>query len=200
VSWNASGYYDYNTDDNFVDSLRPSSLTERDVYIEYEEYQTNAWPYDMTSGPAVRWVGSGPQQNEISSHWYYYEMADSAYRAGSPYSSHDDITADDRRAEIVYNGTMGTFPQTSWTRMALAAWSINPTNLRAWFEEGATESSRGGWDAPRFSGTHPAGSDNESAGQAGVWVQQDTGRLRNILIRRYTEPEPSVTLGGEETF
>jgi hypothetical protein len=192
IAWNAAGYYTFDTGNDFADSFRPTNLDERDIYIEYEEYQTGAYPTDMTSGPLVRWDGTGSGSTEDSSHWYYYEMADSAYQGGS-YASHDDITADDRGSVVVVYGTLGTFPQTTWTRLGLASWDVNPTNLKEYYNNDS-----GGWNGSRFSGSHDAGSDNENPGQFGFWIQQDAGRLRNIIARRYTEPEPSLTIGSEE--
>ncbi|MCX9073630.1 MAG: carboxypeptidase-like regulatory domain-containing protein, partial [Candidatus Methanoperedens sp.] len=192
IAWNAAGYYTFDTGDNFADSMRPTNLGERDAYVEYEEYQTNAYLTDMTSGPLSRWNGTGSGGTEDSSHWYYYEMADSTYLAGS-YASHDDITADDRGIVVVTNGLLGAFPATTWTRIGIASWGINPTNLKAYYNN-----SSGGWGGSRFSGTHAAASDNENPGQFGIWLQQDAGRIRNIIIRRYTEPEPSLSTLTEE--
>lgn len=200
IAWDSSGNYTFDTGDNFADSLRPTGLNERDVYIEYEEYQTGAYATDMTSGPLVRWVGTGSGGTEDSSHWYCYEISDSAYETGS-YASHDDITADDRGSVVVSNGTLSTFPQQSWTRMALASWDTNPTNLKVWYYASPTESESGSFGiSGRFNGTHDSASDNEDAGEVGIWLQQDAGRVRNIIIRRYVEPEPTTSLGEEESI
>ena len=192
ISWDAAGYYTFDTANDYADSFRPTGLNERDVYIEFEEYQTGAYTTDMTSGPLTRWDGTGSGSSEDSSHWYNYEVADSAYQGGS-YSSHDDITADDRGSEVVTYGVLGTFPQTTWTRLGLASWSVNPTNLKAFYNNES-----GGWNGSRFSGTHDASNDNENPGQFGLWLQQDAGRVRNIIARRYVEPEPVLIIGNEE--
>ena len=44
------------------------------------------------------------------------------------------------------------------------------------------------------SGTDAAGGDHEGRGFAGVMTAQDVSRLRNILIRRYIDPEPVLNL------
>jgi hypothetical protein len=199
VAWDPAGYYTYDTDDNFVESFRPIGLIERDIYVEYAEYQTGAYEYDMTSGPMVRWIGSGDPQHEMSDHLYYYEMADSTFLPASPYAFHDDINSDDRWNEVVEYGLLGPFPPNSWTRIGLASWGINPTNLAAWYDASPTPQSRGGWDAARFSGAHSAVDDNEGAGQFGFWIQQDQGRVRNLIARRYILPEPLISLGSEES-
>lgn len=198
IAWNASGFYDYDTGDNFADSLR-RDLGERDVYVEYEEFQTNAYQTDMTDGPLVRWQGTGSGATEDSDHWYFYEIADSAFLPGG-YASHDNITGDDRQNTVVGYGLLGPFPQNAWTKLALGSWGVNPTNLRAWFDGTPSPSEVGGFAAAeRFSGTNASAYDNEGAGQAGAWVQQSAGRLQNLAIRRYTDPEPTTGLGAEET-
>ncbi|MCF7910281.1 fibronectin type III domain-containing protein, partial [Candidatus Pacearchaeota archaeon] len=197
ISWSSSGYYIFDTGDNYADSFRVSDILERDVYVEYEEYQTNSYPNDMTSGPLIRWEGTGSGATETSSHWYYYEIAASTFSGGG-YQSHDDITADDRGSVVISNGTLGDFPGNSWTKIGIASWNINPTNLASWYDASPLENESGGWVSSRFSGTHAAGSDNENPGQAGIWIQQDQGRFRNILIRRYISPEPSLFLNSEE--
>lgn len=186
ISWNSAGYYDFDTGDNHGDSLRPIGLSERDIYVEYSEYQTDAYQNDMTSGPMVRWQGTGSGDSEDSSHFYYYEMGESLINTGS-YSSHDDISHDNRDNVAVTHGTLGFFPTATWIRLGLASWGTNPTNLKAFYENES-----GGWDGYRFTGTHASGSDNEGAGQFGLWVQQDAGRIDNIIARRYIEPEPSL--------
>ena len=196
IAWNSAGYYTFDTGDNFADSLRPTDLAERDIYVEYEEYQTGAYETDMTSGPLVRWVGTGSGGTEDSSHWYYYEMADSTFQTRS-YASHDDITADDRDGgnEVVTFGQLGDFPANTWTRLGIAAWGADGTNLKAYYNNES-----GGWGGYRFSGTHAAVSDNSDPGQFGLWLQQDTGRIRNILARRYTKPEPNISINPEEAI
>ncbi|MFV1917563.1 MAG: hypothetical protein ACC618_03745, partial [Patescibacteria group bacterium] len=198
LAWNLGGYYTFDTGDNFTDSFRPTGITERDVYVEYEEYHTNAYPTDMTSGPLIRWVGTGSGATETSSHWYFYEMADSTQQAGA-YTSHDDITADTRSTVVVSNGTLGTFPNSTWTKLGLAAYGINDTNLWAFYDTTPTSTELGGFGATaRFTGTHAAASDNENSGQMGFWVQQDAARVKNVLSRRYTNPEPTLVLATEE--
>jgi len=191
VEWIGDDYYDFDTGDNFADSLRPSNLIERDIYIEYEIYQTDAFSIDMTTGPLLRWIGSGSGDSEDSSHFFYYEMANSAYQSGG-YDSHDDITADDRNDVQIEHGELGEFPQETWTRIGFASWGTEPTNLKSFYNNES-----GGWDGYHFQGTI---NDNENAGQFGVWIQQDRGRIKNILARRYIEPEPIILEGLEEEY
>jgi len=198
ISRDAAGYYTFDTDDNYGDSLRPSALSgssaERDVYVEFMHYQTNAYSTDMTSGPLVRWDGTGSGSNEDSNHWYCYEMADSTFQGGS-YGSHDDITSDNRGNVVVANGALGVYPGNQWNRLGLSVWGTNPSNLAAYLE--LDVSTHDGWMSQRFSGTD---NDNPNPGQVGLWLQQDAGRVDNILIRRYTEPEPTTSLETEQEY
>jgi hypothetical protein len=188
VSWNAGGYYDFDTGDNYVDSLRPIGLIERDVYFEYDEYQTNAYPNDMTSGPVTRWTGTGTGNSEDSAgHFYYYEMGESLIQA-STYGSHDTITDGARGNTIISYGLLGFFPTNVWTRLGIASWGAGSTNIKAYYNNES-----GGWGGSRFSGTHSSGAENTNPGQFGPWLQQDAGRVDNFLARRYTEPEPSLS-------
>ena len=185
IEWNPSGYYDFNTGDNYVESLRPANRVERDVLVEYEIYQSDAYPIDMTTGPLLRWIGSGTEDSEDSSHFFYYEMADSAYQSGG-YDSHDDVTCDDRNNVQIEYGQLEVFPQHLWVRVGCAAWGVSPSNIKTYYNNQS-----GGWKGFRFQGTID---DNVNPGQFGIWIQQDQGRIKNILARRYVEPEPEILI------
>ncbi len=191
IARSISGYYNFDTEDNFCDSMRPTSLSERDVYVEYDEYQTGAYPNEMTSGPVTRIViSSGILGTEDSSHWYSYTTADSTYQ-GTAYGWHDDVVYDDvaTGTVAVENGLKGALPATTNVRLGMATWGVNPTNIRTFYNNES-----GGWGGFWFNGTHTGTNDNEQPGDVGVWTQQDQGRIDNILIRRYTQPEPVITL------
>ncbi len=195
LAHSANGYYTFDTGDNFADSFRPSGLTERDVYIEFDHYHINAYDNDMTSGPIMRWTGTGNGETEVSSHFYYYEIGYSSALSSGGYPSHDTITSADRANTIITHGQLGAYPTTTWNRLGIAAWGTNPTNLNAYFNNAS-----GGWDGYRFTGTHTGTSDHENSGQAGFWLQQDAGRVDNLLIRRYTEPEPTLVSERREVL
>lgn len=190
ISWNSAGYYEFDTGDNRADSLRPLNIIERDIYFEYEAYQTDAYPNDMTSGPMTRWIedgGAWTPGGENSNHMYYYEMGESLIRSGS-YSSHDDITADGRSGTIVQtDGSLGFFPTAAWTRLGIATWLGSPTV----FTKSFYNNESGGFNGFRQSGSHNSNT-NTGAGEFGLWVQQEGGRLDNLIARRYIEPEPSL--------
>ena len=84
------------------------------------------------------------------------------------------------------------------TRQALAIWGINATNGKFWDNDAAASMGPAGWPSQAVTKSGTDGADYEGAGDAGLIVAQDAARVRNILIRRYTEPEPSVSAGTEE--
>ncbi len=205
-AWNAAGYYTYDTGDDFTDSLR-RPINERDVLVEAEFYHTNAYPYDMTSGVLVRYQGTGSGATEASTHYYASNRADSPFQSSSGYA-YDVSIMKDARGTIAIGPAEGSAAPTittgQWRKQALAIWGINDTNGKFWDDDVATDLTRG-WpsdDSPDFlkSGTDAAVGDDEGAGDAGLIVAQDAARVRRLLIRRYTEPEPALTPGAEEAI
>ena len=72
---------------------------------------------------------------------------------------------------------------------------INPTNLTFWDEDNSANWAALGY--PDNTNLHVSGTDatdHESRGFAAVMTAQDTARLRNILVRRYIDPEPTLVL------
>ena len=85
-----------------------------------------------------------------------------------------------------------------WRRQALAAWLTAPNNLAFWDEDTSTAFAAPGFPAAsnlQVSGTHAAGA--AGRGFAGIMTAQDRARVRNILMRRYVSPEPSLALAPE---
>ena len=84
---------------------------------------------------------------------------------------------------------------------ALAVWSINPTNGNFWDSDTVSTFGPRGWTtvATNASGTDGASGDMENPGDWGIITAQDNIQVRNVLIRRYVESEPSVSGGLEET-
>lgn len=205
-AWNAAGYYTYDTGDNFTDSLR-RPVNERDVLVEAEFYHTNAYPNDMTSGVLVRYQGTGSGATESSTHYYASNRADSPFQTSTGYS-HDVSIMKDARGTIAIGPAEGSAAPAittgQWRKQALAIWGTNDTNGKFWDDNVATDLTRGwpGDDTPDFlkSGTDAAVGDDEGAGDAGLIVAQDAARVRRILIRRYTEPEPVLAPGAEEVI
>lgn len=199
-AYNAAGYYTFNTGDNFTDGFR-IPIDERDVYVESEYFHTNCYPINMTTGMIARGIiAGGAGGSERSLHYYATSRAQNS-NCGGGYNNDGDIVKGFRTVVAVNGANPGAVTTNTWRRQGLAAWSINPTNLSYYDNNISTA-----WNAlgyPNAGSLHVSGTDNndnEGRGFAGIITAQDGGRVRNILIRRYIEDEPTVIVGPIEMF
>ena len=88
----------------------------------------------------------------------------------------------------------------NWRRQALAIWGINPTNARFWDNFNATSMGPNGWPTQGVTTAGTDVNDYEGAGEWGLIVSQDVAQIRNILIRRYTDPEPILAWTPNRSF
>ncbi|MEL6368650.1 MAG: hypothetical protein AAFR91_02865 [Pseudomonadota bacterium] len=201
--WNSAGYYTYDNGDNFASAYR-LAVDERDVFIEAEFFHTDCYALNMTTGVLVRGIiASGNNQSEQSNHYYTTNRGEQA-RPGCTAGgyNHDGAIMRRQRGQIAVQGTNpGDIINGVWRRQALAAFSVNPSRLRFWDADNAIT-----WAALGFPDTTNllvGGDDNndvEGRGFVAVMTAQDEARLRNILVRRYVEPEPALVLGAQELF
>ena len=207
IVFNAGGYYTYDTTNDHNESLRRTGLSERDVLATYDLYQTGAYDQNMCSGPIVRLTtDGGAPAAENASGFYFYLLGNSnstVPAALTPYAGHGDICQTlfntGAAAPITVDGTAPQVTINGWHSVGLAAWGAGGTNLKGWYVDAPGATSLGLFGATAtVSGTQATG-DTTAAGQAGLNVCQDIGRLRNILIRRYTEPEPASSRGAAQT-
>lgn len=197
-AFNAGGYYTFDTDDNFNESLRipNSTLSERDVYIETEFFIDNCYPVNISKGLFARYI------NDAS---YYASMHGNTSGLGSctgGYTNTGDIVKGARTTTLINGTDPGALTNGTWRKVALAAWSINNTNLKYWDVNNSTNFGPAGFPtvAPLADGAD-TGTDIENPGEVGIMVAQVGGRVRNIIVRRYTEAEPVVaTTTPAETF
>ncbi|PKB64821.1 MAG: hypothetical protein BZY80_01755 [SAR202 cluster bacterium Io17-Chloro-G2] len=208
--WHGSGYtaftydggfgaYRIDTGDNDTGSMR-RQLNERDAYIEAEFYHTDCFPNNMTTGLAGRYlVNSGAGGSEESVHYYAANRAHQS-SCGSGYSHDGDIMKNQRGAVVVNGVNPAAIARNQWRKQALALWSVNSTQGKFWDSDTLAGFGPPGWPAvgANASGADSAPGDMESPGAWGIIAAQDDVRVRNILIRRYTEPEPVVSSGAEE--
>ena len=201
LSWNAAGYYEYDNGDNFSSGYR-RAVDERDVYIEAEFYHSGCYQLNITTGVMTRGIiASGTLGSEESDHYYASnrgEYPGGAACTSGGYSHDGDIMRAERGTIAVDGPNPGDVLANTWRRQGLATWLINPTNASFW-DEDLTAS----WAALGF----PSGAnlnvngtdatDNEGRGFAAIMTAQNDARVRNILIRRYVEPEPTLTLTAE---
>ena len=204
-NWHGSGTYtgftwdsvnervDFNTGNNFTGGLLLAGFGERDVYIEQTVAYTSCYPNNVTQGPMGRYSGDGTSSNN----WYAFVQANSTGCTTGAYTN-PAIQKDNRSN----SGICGSGTGTPWAldgathRQGFALWGVNPTNLKGWLDKTARKPP----EAPDLSCTDAAVGDHENAGDV-AWMQaQSQGWFDDFLVRRYTEPEPSTAVGGEEQF
>ncbi len=197
LAYNVAGYYTYDTGDNFTSGYR-RSVDERDVYIEAEFFHTGCYPTNHTTGVLTRGIiASGVGGTESSDHYYASNRGEYPGCNATGYTHDGDIMKNQRGTIAVNGANPGDITANQWRRQGLASWLVNPTNLSFWDEDNTAN-----WAAIGFpdnanlhvNGTDAAGGDNEGRGFAAIMTAQDISRLRNILIRRYTNPEPTLVL------
>lgn len=203
--YNAAGYYTYSTGDNFTSGYR-LAVDERDVFIEAEFFHTDCFPINMTTGVLVRGIiQSGSGSSESSNHYYTTnrgEFPQSGCGNANGYG-HDGAIMRRQRNQIAVSppANPGDITPNTWRRQALAAFGGGPTQLRFWDEDNSAFWAALGF--PDAGNILASGTDNQDVtgrGFVAVMTAQDQARLRNILVRRYVEPEPLITLGPQELF
>ena len=194
---NPAGYYTYNTGDNFTSGYR-RAVDERDVYIEAEFFHTGCYQLNQTTGVITRGIiTSGVGASETSNHYYASNRGQYPGCNTTGYT-HDGDVMKNARGNIAVDGPNPTnVVANQWRRQGLASWLINPTNLSFWDEDNATSWSALGYPDSvnlHINGTDAGGADHEGRGFAAFMTAQDIARVRNILVRRYIEPEPILSL------
>lgn len=194
---NGGGYYEYATGDDTQSSYR-RAVDERDVLIEAEFFHTGCWSLNMQTGVCVRGIiDSGSGASESSDHYYCTTRAQNPACSDADQGLYDgDIVKRDNE-DIALQGVIDPPPlvASQWRKQALAAYGINPTELRFW-------DSDNGWpgrsfpDAATIQATGTDSNDYEGRGFAAVMTAQDAARVRNIVVRRYVEPEPAVAVSS----
>jgi len=196
--WNPAGYYTYSNGDNYTSGYR-RPVDERDVYIEAEFFHTGCFDLNITTGLLVRGIiQSGSLGSEQSNHYYASNRGQFPGCNGTGYNHDGDIVSGNRQTTVVDGPNPPALPPNIWSRQGLAAARVNPTNLWFWLEDDGSA-----WAAPGYpdaANLHVSGvraNDDEGRGFAAVMTAQNTARLRNILIRRFIDPEPVLTLTPE---
>lgn len=199
LAWDPQGFYTYDTTDDSQSGYR-RAIDERDVLIETEWFHTGCYPFNMHSGVCVRGVPlSGTGSSELSNHYYCSGRAQNPSCANNDQGLYDgDIVKIDNEILAIDNPfDPPPIVPSQWRKQALAAFGTAPTQLRFWDADAS-------WPAlamPPASALLTTGadaSDLTAAGFAGIMTAQDAGRVRNIVIRRYVEPEPVVTVEPEQ--
>lgn len=198
LAWNAAGHYTYDTGNDTTSGYR-RAVDERDVYIEAEFYHTGCYPENMTSGLLVRGIiAGGSGGSEDSDHYYATNRGEYPGCTAGGYAEDGDIVSGFRTTTVINGPNPPSVIANTWRRQGLAVWLINPTNA-AYFDDNISTN----WAAlgyPDGTNLHASGtdaSDDEGRGFAAIMTAQDQARLRNILMRRYINPEPGLALTSE---
>ncbi len=197
--------YRYDNGDNFTSGYR-RDVDERDVYIEAEFRHERCYPLNITTGLLVRGaISSGSGGSETSDTYYatnrgeFPNQGQSSGCTAGGYTHDGSIIKDDRQNIVVAGPNPGDVQRNRWRRQGLAAWSVGPTQLAFWDEDDSSD-----WDAlgyPSAANLHVQGIDsvneNTNRGFVAIMTAQDRGRIRNILVRRFVNDEPSIVLTPE---
>lgn len=198
LAYDGGGFYTYDTGDDSQSSYR-IDIDERDVLVEAEWFHTGCYTNNMQSSVCVRGkIASGSAGTELSDHYYCSSRAQNPMCNNNDQGIYDgDIVKSDNEVIAVQGANdPPALVANQWRRQALAAFGVNPTHLRFWDADSS-------WPAlampppTALLATGDDATDFEGSGFAGVMTAQDIGRIRNVVIRRYVEPEPSVTAESE---
>ena len=198
LTWNPSGYYTYDTGDNFTSGYR-RAIDERDVYVEAEFFHTGCYQLNQTTGLLVRGIiQGGSAGSERSNHYYASNRGHYPGCQANGYTHDGDIVRNQRTVTAVNGPNPPPVVPNTWRRQGVAAWLTSPTRLAFWDEDSTASWSALGW--PSNANLQISGSDandNPGRGFAAIMTAQDRARVRNVLMRRYVAPEPVLTLSAE---
>lgn len=195
LSWNPAGYYVYDNGDNFTSGYR-RNVDERDVYVEAEFFHTGCYQFNVTSGVLVRGGGlGGSAANETTDSYYASNRGEYPGCSAAGYAHDGDIVVGNRTTTAVDGSNPPDIVANTWRRQGLAVWLTNPNNLAFWDEDSSALWSALGFPSAanlQVGGSHVANIDGR--GFAAIMTAQDRARIRNVLIRRYVDPEPQLNL------
>jgi len=198
LAWDASGAYVYDTGDDSQSSYR-RPVDERDVLVEASWLHTGCYTNNMQSGVCARGIiASGTAGSELATHYYCTSRAQNPMCTNNDQGIYDGDVVDQDNEIIALQGIIDPPPivPNQWRTQALAVFGTAPTQLRFW-DADAAWSALAMPPAAALQATGPAAHEHTGRGFAGMMTSQDIGQLRNIVIRRYTEPEPAVTIEDE---
>ena len=198
LTWAPSGAYLYNTGDDSQSSYR-RPVDERDVLVEASWFHTGCYTNNMQSGVCARGIiATGTGGSEASTHYYCTSRAQNPTCPNNDQGIYDGDIVDDDNEIIALQGLTDPPPivPNQWRTQALAVFGAAPTQLRFW-DADAAWSALAMPPAAALQATGTAAHEHTGRGFAGMMTSQDIGRIRNIVIRRYTEPEPVVAVDDE---
>ncbi|HSD85965.1 MAG TPA: hypothetical protein VLB44_00565 [Kofleriaceae bacterium] len=199
LAWNSAGYYTYDTADNSQSSYR-IAVGERDVLVEAEFRHTGCYANNMQTAVCARGIiATGTGGTEDADHYYCTTRAQNPTCNDIDQGIYDgDIVKTDNEI-IALQGLTDPPPLVAnqWRKQALATFGAGPTQLRFW-DADASWPDLGYPPATAIQATGTDAVDYTGRGFAGIMTAQDIGQFRNLVVRRYVEPEPVVVIEGEE--
>ena len=201
LAWDAAGAYTFDTGDDAQESLR-RAVDERDVLVEAEWRHSGCYTNNMQTSVCARVViESGTGGAEQANHYYCTSRGQNPMCNNADQGIYDgDIVKTDN--EIIALQGLTDPPAlvaNQWRKQALAVFGAGPTHLRFWDADASWPGLATPPEAAIQARGDDATGDYTQRGAAGVMIVQDIGRVRNLVIRRYVEPEPVVELLDEET-
>jgi hypothetical protein len=199
LRWSDAGVYAYDTGDDKQSSYR-RAVDERDVLVEVSLFHTGCYPVNMQTGVCARGIiASGSGATELADHYYCTTRAQNPMCGNGDEAIYDgDVVKTDNEVLAINNPiNPPAIAISQWRKQALGVFGVNPTELRFWDADVAWS----GLATPPASALLTTGrdaNDYEGRGFAGVMTAQDKAQLRDLVIRRYVEPEPVVSTGDEE--
>ncbi len=202
TNWHGDGNYSppydagnqrisYNTGDNFVGEWVVADIDERDVYVEYQIRDSGTYPTNTTPGllARVQWATPGSSINDF----YTASFAQGSYNeAGIGRNSRNALTSayDPTGTKYYSNNTI--------YRFYFAVWGINDTRFKSDFVSDSGQLQWKPGETPYVNSSSTEASDLESSGPVGFLVAQQIGWMDEFMVRRYIEPEPTLSLAAEE--
>ena len=199
LAWNAGGYYTYDTGNDSQAGYR-IAVDERDVLVEASWFHTGCYTNNMQSSVCARGIiTSGTNGSELSDHYYCTSRAQNPTCNNTDQGIYDgDIVKTDNEIIAIYAGAdPPPIVASQWRKQALGVFGVAPTQLRFWDADVAWA----GLATPPPATLIATGTDTpdyEGRGFAGIMSAQDIGRVRDVVIRRYVEPEPTSMFETEE--
>jgi LPXTG-site transpeptidase (sortase) family protein len=176
------------TSDMYVDTAAFSSA-EQDIFIQVDHFGDLSYPSNATDAIVARLSGLGvPSTHE------YIHFSHGTYPS-SPGCTIDSWGAGGERNTLCG----GVAPPVYWgfNTTETWAWGLSDTTHRFWRDSATTFGSPDPTGRTQLlTGTLSA----PQSGYVGLAAAQTRGWWDNLLIRRYTEPEPSASLGPEYAY
>lgn len=181
----------FNTNDNFTSDMYIDnawfSNGEQDVIITVDHFASASYPTDATDVIVARASAISSSSTHVYAHYSHGSYT------SSPAIAWDSWTNGERN-------TLGgaAIPTTYWPLNNARTWAfaVFGTTARFWDDGDLDTEPWFASEAPRLNGATPA----PQPGYVGVAPAQSRGWWDNLIVRRYTEPEPTISLGPEMTM